>query len=74
MVTPPANALGFEVSRQGSNVAHYVQLSGPIQTSHSGLKYTLYRELMCTCAFSTILGMRGRHFWRVLRDYAFAAF
>ena len=30
MVTPPANALIFYFSRQGTNVAHYFQLSGPI--------------------------------------------
>ena len=77
MVTPAANAIIFEVSRQGTNVAHYVQLSGPVQTS-VGLPnpstYTLYRDLVCTCAFPTTLGMPCSHFWRVLRNDAFAAF
>ena len=77
MVTPAGSPIIFEVSRQGTNVAHYVQLSGPVQT-FVGLPnlstYTLYRDLVCTCAFSTMLGMPCRHFWRVLRDDAFAAF
>ena len=74
MVTPAPNAAIFEVSRQGTNVAHYVQLSGPVRTSVGSITYTLYRDLVCTCAFPTMLGMPCRHFWRVLRDDAFAAF
>ena len=74
MVTPAPNAAIFEVSRQGTNVAPYVQLSGPVQTSVGSTTYTLYRDLVCTCAFPTMLGMPYRHFWRVLRDDAFAAF
>ena len=74
MATPAPNAAIFEVSRKGINVAHYVQLSGPVQTSVGSTTYTLYRDLVCTCAFPTMLGMPCRHFWRVLRDDAFAAF
>ena len=74
MVTPWANAPIFEVSKQGTNVAPYIQLSGLIQTSNSGLTYTLYSEPVCTCAFPTMLGMPCTHFGRVLRDDAFAAF
>ena len=74
MVTPAPNAAIFEVSRQGTIVAHYIQLSGPVRTSVGSTTYTLYRDLVCTCAFPTMLGMPCRHFWRVLRDDAFAAF
>ena len=74
MATPASNAAIFEVSRKGTNVAHYVQLSGPVQTSVGSTTYTLYHDLVCTCAFPTMLGMPCRHFWRVLRDDAFAAF
>ena len=74
MVTPAPNAAIFEVSRQGTNVAHYVQLSGPVQTSVGSTTYTLYRDLVCTFAFPTMLAMPCRHFWRVLRHDAFAAF
>ena len=74
MVTPLPNAAIFEVSRQGTNVAHYVQLSGLVQTSVGSTTYTLYRDLVWTCAFPTMLGMPCRHFWQVLRDNAFAAF
>ena len=63
MVTPAPNAAIFEVSRQR---AHYVQLSGPVQTSVGSTTYTLYRDQVCTCAFPTMLGMHCRHFWRVL--------
>ena len=74
MVTPAPNAANFEVSRHGTNVAHYVPLSGLVQTSVGSTTYTLYRDLVCTCAFPTMLGMPCRHFWRVLRDDAFPAF
>ena len=74
MVTPAPNAAIFEVSRQGTNVAHYVQLLGPVQTSVGSTTYTLYSDLVCTCAFPTMLGMPCRHFSRVLRDDAFVAF
>ena len=74
MVAPAPNAAIYEVSRQGTNVAHYVQLSGPVRTAFGSITYTLYRDLVCTCAFPTMLGMPCRHFWRVLRDDAFAAF
>ena len=74
MVTPAANAIIFEVSRQGTNVAHYVQLSRPVQTSVGSTTYTLYRDLVWTSASPTMLRMPWRHFMRVLRDDAFAAF
>ena len=74
MVTPAPNAAIFEVSTQGTNVAHYVQRSGPVQTSVASTTHTLYRALVCICALPTMLGMPCRHFWRVLRDDAFAAF
>ena len=63
MVTPAPNAAIFELSRQGTNVAHYVQLSGPVRTSVGSTTYTLYRDLVCTCAFPTMLGMPCRHFF-----------
>ena len=73
-VTPPANALILEVPTQGTNVAHYVQLSRPSQTTHFGHTYTLYPELvcMCTCVFPIMLGITFGNFWSVLRDNPFA--
>ena len=70
MVTPAANAITFEVSRQGTNVAQLCSTLG----ARPDLRWIYHLHLVCTFAFPTMLGMPCRHFWRVLRDDAFAAF
>ena len=71
---PPPNALIYEISRQGADVRHYVQLFGPTRTSWMGHSYTFCLELVRTCAFPTMLRMSCRHFWRVMHDDQFADF
>ena len=71
MVIPAANAIIFEISRQGTNVAHNVQLLGSVRTSVGPTTYTLHPNLVCTSAFPTMLGMPCRHFWRVVREDAY---
>ena len=68
---PADTAPIFEVSPPAKNVAHYVRFSARTGTVHFYQTYTVYWELVCTRAFSFMIGIPCRHRYEKVINISF---